>query len=254
MYASLERRLIYSNDTHDPASCVDCAANKLSFCNALRDKTLSDVQRPNSQPLLSAIQQTIPARRNICHPAEWYDTVPVICRGWAASSITLPDGRRQILSFLLPGDIVSTAYLFEPMGGRLVEAITEVRYRNFKRVDLKAMLLRYPDLFEVVSKIWVEERAQADQLALDLGRRTADERIARLILNLWERLAKRGMVQDQTLEFPLRQRHVADATGLTPVHVSKVLGEFRRSGMIELDERLLTITNPAELRRIAAAR
>jgi CRP-like cAMP-binding protein len=59
------------------------------------------------------------------------------------------------------------------------------------------------------------------------------------------------MTTGQTMEFPLRQRHIADATGLTPVHVSKVLGEFQRAGLIEIGERLLTIVNETELRRAA---
>jgi CRP/FNR family transcriptional regulator len=72
-----------------------------------------------------------------------------------------------------------------------------------------------------------------------------------LILSLAERLAKRGMMNGHTMEFPLRQRHVADATGLTPVHVSKVLGEFQRAGLMEISSRSLTVINETELRRAA---
>jgi CRP-like cAMP-binding protein len=56
------------------------------------------------------------------------------------------------------------------------------------------------------------------------------------------------------MEFPLRQHHVADATGLTPVHVSKVLSEFRRDGLIEIGERSLTILRVAEFQRLATMR
>ena len=174
---------------------------------------------------------TAPARRTIRHPAEWSEFVSSICLGWATSSVALPDGRRQIVAFLLPGDFVSTVSLFEPMSGRLVEAVTDVTYRNFKRSDLKAALFGHPDLLEILARTWTEEKRRNDQLAVDLGRRPADERIARLILNLMERLEKRGMAQDQTMEFPLRQHHIADATGLTSVHVSKVMSEFRRASL-----------------------
>ena len=92
---------------------------------------------------------------------------------------------------------------------------------------------------------------QSDQMALDLGRRTADERIARLIVNIAGRLAKRGMRKSDSMEFPLRQRHIADATGLTPVHVSKVMGEFQRAGLFEIRGRVLTIFDELELRRAA---
>jgi CRP-like cAMP-binding protein len=168
----------------------------------------------------------------------------------------LSDGSRQILSFLLPGDIVSTALLFEPRPHCLVEAITDVRYRTFKRTELREILFSRPDLLDKLSRAWIEEKARADQLIVDLGRRTADERIARLILGLVDRLIKRDMVHGDPLEldFPLRQHHIADATGLTPVHVSKVLSEFRRSGLIKISERSLTILDPAGFRRVANMR
>jgi len=58
-------------------------------------------------------------------------------------------------------------------------------------------------------------------------------------------------VKGAMMEFPLRQRHIADATGLTPVHVSKVLGEFQRANLIDISRRTLTIVNGTELRRVA---
>ena len=237
-----------------PDLCAACPANTLNVCAAVGQHGMLDANQVQRPPLLVASVHTIPVRRTICHPTEWSDFVPIICRGWATSSIALPDGRRQILSFLLPGDMFSISSLFEPLSGRLVEAVTEVTYRNYKRSDFRAILFEYPDVLETITKAWIEEKRQIDQLTVDLGRRTADERIARLILNLMERLAKRGMSQDQTIEFPLRQHHIADATGLTPVHVSKVLSEFRRSGLIEIRDRSLTVLDPAEFRRIANMR
>lgn len=200
---------------------------------------------------LSATVHTIPARRLILHPKEWSDFVPIICSGWAMSSVALPDGRRQIISFLLPGDIVSASSLLAPMSGQTVEAVTEVTYRKFKREEIKKLLFGRADLLEKLFALWNESKARSDQLALDLGRRRADERIARLILRLADKVAKRTTVRTQTFDFPLRQRHIADATGLTPVHVSKVLGELQRAGLIEISSRSLTITNVSELQSVA---
>jgi CRP/FNR family transcriptional regulator, anaerobic regulatory protein len=105
----------------------------------------------------------------------------------------------------------------------------------------------------------IEEKDRADQLIVDFGRRTADERIARLMLNLAERLSQRRMTRTTEssgleMEFPLRQHHIADATGLTPVHVSKVLSEFGRSGLIKISDRALAILDPAGFRRVAHMR
>jgi len=200
---------------------------------------------------ISGTLHTIPARRLILHPKEWSEFVPIVCSGWAMSSIALPDGRRQVISFLLPGDIVSVGSLLAPLSGHTVEAITEVTYRKFKRQEIKELLFSRADLLERLFTLWNEAKARADQLALDLGRRRADERIARLILRLSEKVAKRSLVRTQTFDFPLRQRHIADATGLTPVHVSKILGELQRAGMIEISGRSLTILNASELHRVA---
>lgn len=200
---------------------------------------------------ISGTLHTIPARRLILHPKEWSEFVPIVCSGWAMSSIALPDGRRQVISFLLPGDIVSVGSLLAPLSGHTVEAITEVTYRKFKRQEIKELLFGRADLLERLFTLWNEAKARADQLALDLGRRRADERIARLILRLSEKVGKRSLVRTQTFDFPLRQRHIADATGLTPVHVSKILGELQRAGMIEISGRSLTILNASELHRVA---
>jgi CRP-like cAMP-binding protein len=244
-------RKVHVDSTQGVSAYASCPLYELNLCAAMRNKTQSVADLHPGASQLTSSTHTVPARRMIFHPKEWSEFVLFICSGRAASSIALPDGRRQILSLLLPGDIVFSTGLFEPVSGRAVEAITEVTYRKFKRSEFKALLFEYSDLFEMLTKIWSEERARADQLALDLGRRTADERIARLILNLAERLAERGMMNGQAMEFPLRQRHIADATGLTPVHVSKVLGQFQRAGLIEISSRSLTITDATELRRVA---
>jgi CRP-like cAMP-binding protein len=220
--------------------------------------TQSTTDRAEVLPIHQTVH-TVPARRIICREQDLHDSVPIICSGWAASVIMLSDGSRQILSFLLPGDLVSTTLLFEPRSHCLVEAVTDVRYGSFKRSELKGLLLENPSLFERLSRAWIEEKDRADQLIVDLGRRTADERIARLMLNLADRLARRGMTKiDATsaieMEFPLRQHHIADATGLTPVHVSKVLSEFRRNGLIRISDRSLNILDPTGFRRIAHMR
>jgi CRP/FNR family transcriptional regulator, anaerobic regulatory protein len=226
----------------------------LSALCEVYDLRLSQVAHADATLDVRNVWQRASARRIIFRENDLHDDVPVICDGWAASIVMLSDGRRQILSFLLPGDMVSTVLLFDPRPNCVTEAITDVRYRMFKRADLKEAMLKHADVFEQVSKAWIEEKHRADQLIVDLGRRTADERIARLILNLWERLAERGVTtkkEPMEMEFPLRQHHIADATVLTPVHVSKVLSEFRRNGLVKISDRSLVILDPTAFRRVA---
>jgi CRP/FNR family transcriptional regulator len=229
--------------------CAACPAFELNLCRAI-----VQVAKESSPAILQPSEHTIPARRVICREHDLLEVVPIICQGWAASTITLSDGRRQILSFLLAGDVVSTVLIFEPVSQCSVEAITKVHYRTFKRTEFKAALLKHSHLFDKFSKAWIDEKARANQLATDLGRRAADERIARLILNLLDRLARRGLTRDQTMDFPLRQHHIADATGLTVVHINRLLWKFRHTGLIEINDRSLTISDITGLRRIADMR
>lgn len=239
-------------------TCAACHAHELNWCQVALAAQYNSAQSEPAQ--IAQSSHTVPARRIICREQDLHDSIPIICTGWAASVVTLSGGSRQILSFLLPGDLVSTALLFSPRSYCLVEAITEVRFRTLNRCDFKAALFKRPDLFDKLSKSWIEEKDRADQLIIDLGRRTADERIARLILSLAERLSGRGIAAHANataameMDFPLRQHHIADATGLTPVHVSKVLSEFRRGGLIKISDRTLTILDPAGFRRIAHMR
>lgn len=193
----------------------------------------------------------LPRRKVICRAGDLTDSVLFICSGWAASLVTLPNGDRQILSFLLPGDIVSSALLFRPNTSFLVETITEVIYRCFERTTFMQDIVSDPEALDVLSIIWTKEVDAANRLAADLGRRTAEERIARLIINLMERLTARSMNNGMMMEFPIRQHHIADAMGISSVHVSEVLADFRRRKLIRIKNRALEILDHRALQRIA---
>jgi CRP-like cAMP-binding protein len=106
-------------------------------------------------------------------------------------------------------------------------------------------------MFEAFTAAWANTTRQLAQLAADLGRGTAEERISRLILNLMDRLNRRGILKNGRAPFPLRQHHIADATGLTPVYVSEVLRQFHRDNLINVSGRSLTIINEMQFRRVA---
>src|SRR5262249_52391580 len=158
--------------------------------------------------------------------------VVVICKGWAISFAQLADGRRQILAVLLPGDLFSVTSLFEPSLQFSVQTLTEVVYCRYNRGDLNAKLATEADLQEAAARLTISERRETDALLIDLGRRTAEQRIARLVLRLIDRLEARGVNCSHGFGFPLRQQHIADITGLTPVHVNRTLGAFRRDGVM----------------------
>jgi CRP-like cAMP-binding protein len=212
-------------------------------CPGFGVKSDIDANKRGGIPPVFSQVQVFPARRSILHQREISEFVPVICSGWAATSIALPNGRKQIVSFLLAGETASMNYLFEPCSGRAIEAVSQVSCRKFRRSDLQETVTKNPALVASLGRALGEERERGDQLSLDLGRRSAEARLARLICSLIDRLHRRGQVQDETIEFPVRQQQLADATGLTAVHVCKILSRFRASRLLRIDGRRLTLLN-----------
>jgi CRP/FNR family transcriptional regulator, anaerobic regulatory protein len=231
-----------------------CFVYEFDLCGGISKPATSDHDHHVDVPrFISSSLHTLPARRAIVHPIQSTEFVLIICDGWAARLITAPSGHKQIVSFLLPGDLISAASPFESSPGYYVEAITGVTYRKFKQSGFKAALFECRPLLEKLSLAWIDERVQADQLALNLGEKGAERRIAWLILSLANRLAKNGMASGDTIDFPLRQRHIASAVGLTPAHVSKVLTGFQRDGLIEISDRSLRIIDKVSLQKAAGS-
>jgi CRP/FNR family transcriptional regulator len=227
--------------------CADCDARKSNLCGAFMvhrgDADWGDVRLTYGASR---------ARHNIYRRGESSDDVIVICEGWAFRFRQLADGRRQILSILLPGDFVSALAPFQDSFDFSVQALTDVRYCRIRRDDVRARLAQKNALFADLAEFMVAERKEADEQLLDLGKRMAEERIAGLIWRLMERFTLRGEVKEQSFPFPLRQKHIADITGLTPVHVSRVIGAFRRRGLLTISGGTVTILNLPELRKLGA--
>jgi CRP-like cAMP-binding protein len=173
-----------------------------------------------------------------------------VCEGWALRFVAQADGRRQNLAVLLPGDL-SLSALFRERLHFSVEAVTPLRITRFARADLKRAMLGNANLLELLGKACAAEQSDIDQRAVDLGRRSAEERVTHLILSLIERISQRGARPNHPYPFPLLQRQIADLTGLTSVHVSRVLTEFRNTGLLKLSKGLLTITDVAGVEQIA---
>jgi CRP-like cAMP-binding protein len=223
-------------------------ANCVVTCDGLHDT--GQAGGNSDQPRLKYLERAVDARRTIFHSGDSIEGIPIICSGWGAIVLTLPNNRRQIVTLLLPGDLVSGALIFEDKLDVSVEAITNVTYRCFDRSEFRTALFKDPRLFELILKIWSEQSHHVVQLAASLGQCTAEERVAGLLMKLMERLTPLGMVTDHSFHFPLRQSQIADITGLTPVHVSRVINLLRRDGLIELSNRTLTVQDPAALERV----
>jgi CRP/FNR family transcriptional regulator len=240
-----------SSPPTETTGCTSCVMRGLGLCAVLIGMGLEQPYA-GGHAAIPQTRSTFAARRTIFHQNETLAGVPVICDGWATSTMKLSNGRRQILSILVPGELVTCRLLFERQLHLSIDAVTRGSYRTFDLAQLRAAMTVSPGIFDRLLSAYNGERNRADQLIADLGRRTATGRIARLLLDIWSRLEKSGRVEHNSIEFPLRQTHIADATGLTNVYVSKVINAFRNGNLVEFSDRSLKILDIDRLRQLAA--
>lgn len=200
---------------------------------------------------LSRSQREIAARRDLIREGDQPRYVHLVLDGWACRYKTLPDGRRQIVAFFLPGEFCDlNIYILREMD-HSVGAITKLRIADISREEMDALTGSHP---RVTQALWWHELVAAAiqrEWTLNLGQRSAFERIAHLMVELFLRLEVVGLTNGNSCDFPLTQNDIADATGLTAVHVNRTLQELRRAGLIVLQGRSLTIPDMPALKNVA---
>jgi CRP-like cAMP-binding protein len=193
----------------------------------------------------------LPAGAEIIRAGDDSPELYTLYSGWAFRFKTLPDGRRQILNFLLPGDLLGLQAAMFDATLHGIEALTEVQLCVLPRRDVWALFGEMPGLAFDVTWLGAREESTVDENLTSVGRRSAVERVAALIVALYKRNKLLGLVSDDSFAFPLTQQHVADALGLSLVHTNKTLAKLRRMGMFTSTNGTLTLVNPRVLERVA---
>ena len=171
--------------------------------------------------------------------------------GWAFRYKTLSDGRRQILNFLLPGDFIGLQEEFADGPSHGVEALTDANLCVFPRNRLWDLFRQFSSLGYDVTWLSAREEGMVDENLLTAGRRNATERVAVLLMHLYRRVQRLGLVEDGSIAFPINQQHIADALGLSLVHTNKTLRALQKLGLHELKDGRLRLLNTKCLQRIA---
>jgi CRP-like cAMP-binding protein len=200
---------------------------------------------------ISRAHREIAPRRDLLREGEAPRYVHLILEGWACRYKTLPDGRRQIVAFFVPGDFCDlNVYVLKTMD-HSIGAVTRLKVADIGRDDMDQLTINHP---RVTQALWWAELVNSSiqrEWTLNIGQRTAYERIAHLLVEMFLRLECVGMTRGQSCEFPPTQTDLADATGLTAVHVNRTLQELRRAGLIVLQGRTLTIPDLEALKNAA---
>lgn len=171
--------------------------------------------------------------------------------GWAFRFKTLSDGRRQILNFLLPGDFIGVQQKMSEASQHGVHALTDVLLCVFRRDALWELHRAAPRLGFATTWLTAREECMVDDSLLSVGRRSAQERIAALLIALYKRAAALTRDDAAGVPFPLTQQHIADALGLSLVHTNKTLRRLERHGLHRIEDGRLHLLDPHALARLA---
>lgn len=169
----------------------------------------------------------------------------LIVKGWAAHLLYLPDGRRQIIRLLLPGDVIDISRYDRELASSTVLTLTDVKTCHAPRADLSPSLAR---AYAIDCAI---ERSCLVAQIMRLGRLHALEKLSDLLLEVHERLSMAGEVQADSFDFPLTQEVLSDVLGLTAVHVNRTLQQMRHADLIDWSAKRLTIKSVAALSEFA---
>lgn len=193
----------------------------------------------------------VPAGTEIVRDGEPYAHAYIVRRGWAIRFKSLSDGRRQIVNFALPGDVIGLFSALFEVADHSVAALTDLEVHPVEPTRLVTMFGTCPRLGAAVA--WAagrEESILAEQV-VRIGRRSAYERMAHIIIELLHRLRLVGVADHRSFELPLTQEILADTLGLSVVHVNRTLRRLRDDGLLRMKGDRVAIDDLDRLARIA---
>jgi CRP-like cAMP-binding protein len=177
-------------------------------------------------------RQRIDAGRDLIHEGQSGHTAYVLARGWVCSYKLLRGGSRQIIDVQVPGDFLGLRSLLLRTSDHSFEAITEIEVSEITAAGLFSAFALNPRLATAV--LWAASRDEAMVVEhlVDVGRRSALERTAHFLLELGARLRLVGLASSAGYDCPLSQYLLADALGLSAIHLNRILRQLREKGML----------------------
>lgn len=192
----------------------------------------------------------VPKNHDIFSEGDTLRDVMFLRDGWAYRYCLLGDGRRHIVNFLVPGDFVGPYF---PIAAHFCGTLTDVTLCQAPRSDFATANRNCPALASALEAIMASEYRLLSERLVSLGRRNAKERMAHLLVELYDRMRRVGLLYDNSYEFPVTQEILADTLGLSVVHVNRTLRCLREDGLATVGFGRACIRDLAGLMEVAGA-
>jgi CRP/FNR family transcriptional regulator len=219
---------------------------------------LKPLFRPTSEAELTFVSElkrdhiVVAPRVDIIQEDEVGGPAYTLFEGWAIRYHRLPRGSRQILDIVLPGDMIGLASALLGTVRHSVQALTPATLCVLSGRSLSDLFTEHPGFAFNIMQTRVEEEQRADVRLSLLGRSNAEQRIGYLMLETFDRLRQRGMVNGgSTCPFPLQRRDIADAAGISRVHVARTLERLREQRLATIQDGVLVLLDRPGLVELA---
>lgn len=211
----------------------------------------SDAERRKLDQLVSERQARHEPGEDIIAEGDHSPDCHVVLTGLACRYKMLPDGGRQIMAFLVPGDLCDAEIFILKSMDHSVGALTPTTTALIPGEMMKRLLREAGRMPEALWWGTLTDLGVLRERIVDHGRRDARERIAHLLYEMLVRYRMVGLTADDVFEFPITQADLADATGLTPVHVNRMLQGLRADKLIDWRGDTVTVLDRQGLKKLA---
>ena len=193
------------------------------------------------------------AKQDMIREGDRPGPVFVVLDGWACRYKILPNGSRQIMAFLLPGDACDLHVGMLNAMDHSLQAITETKVALIPGEEMALLLEAHPTVARAMYKSQLVDEGTLRAWIVSMGRRSSIERVAHLMCELYIRSIERESDGDgyKQIALPISQVIFADALGMTPVHINRVLRELREAGAMSFSRGSLRVLDPVKLVQIA---
>jgi CRP-like cAMP-binding protein len=212
-----------------------------------------ELSSEEERAIRSAVAETrnVRADQLVIRSGEELSSSTVLLDGWLARSKDLPGGERQVTELHVAGDFADLHGFTLKRLDHDVVSLSDCVVGVVPHERLQEITDRFPRLARIYWFTTNVDAAITRELALSLGQRSAISRMAHLFCELYVRLDTVGRAGKDSYEFPLTQRELSECLGLTVVHANRTIQELRRRGLVELENRQLTIVNRSGLEGVA---
>jgi len=220
-------------------------AKKISTFVQLSARELDYLAELQSAPL------HVKRGKEIVHEGQTGQTAYILQAGWACSFKLLADGGRQIITFPVPGDCVGLRSMLLRTSDHSFSALTDATVYRVEAARMKEMFIELPHLGAAILWATSRDEAMVVEHLVSIGRRSALGRTAHFVLELYDRLRLVGLATHNEFVCPLNQNVLADALGLSAIHVNRVLRQLREDGLVTFKTHKVTIHDPSGLKALA---